>query len=387
MRASIISVGTELTNGQILNKNAQWLAQKLDQYGIITDFQISTADDHATMLQALNLCVNTELLFVTGGLGPTTDDFTRDVVAKWANASLQFHQPSWDSIERALKMRGIPVREMQKQQCYFPENAKVLTNAIGTANGFQFTHNKQEIFVLPGPPREIASIWQDHIAGWLTKSTQNLDPWLTFSWDTLGLGESEIAFKTEEALKNYKINKSYRVHLPYVEVKLSLRKSELAQLKSALENVDLALASWTVTRNNEDIAKSLFDELKSFSNIFIYDSFSNGFFHQRIKEEVQTLKPQQHFTFSTQATFFPTGAFADSVTIELAEKNTEIILSLSVVSDYVERKLEIKIQTPFDSKQAHAGHPLAPERRRQFASELAIIEIYKFLSQHKKDIA
>lgn len=400
MRASIISVGNELTNGQILNKNAQWIAKRLNQFGLLTDFQVTVADDHSSIEKALNLCVNTDLLFITGGLGPTSDDFTREVVAKWAGVSLEFHEPSWQRIQNILNARKIPVRDMQKQQCYFPPHSQILENSAGTANGFLFSHQKQVIIVLPGPPKEISAIWSDHLHSFLTEKTKTLDPWMTLSWDTMGLGESEIAFKTEEALKNINIEKSYRVHLPYVEVKLSFLKSQSASFASSIANLDLALLPWTLLKNGEDPTELLFEELKIFSLIQFQDLATDGLLLERLHEQLKKSFKNQKIIFSNETEESNDDLISKHSTTKPFEKNyflfsitnheNKIQLNLASHLEQVERKTSLTLNTPYDfvldkNSNNPAQSIVSHERRLLYATELSIIEAYKFLADPKKE--
>lgn len=240
--------------GQILNRNAQWISQKVYELGVATSCHLCVPDDRALILDALHFCADhSDILFITGGLGPTSDDFTREVIANWCQRPLQFDPDSWHRIEKIFNERGVPLREFQKQQCYFPQNAQILTNHAGTAHGFALDHRHQSknlrIFVLPGPPREIETIWQDHIFQELTEKTKNLDSVLTVSWDTQGLGESEVAFRFEAAIRGCPFTVAYRVHKPFVEVKLTYFRSQSEIAKEWINKAEQALADITVARH------------------------------------------------------------------------------------------------------------------------------------------
>ncbi|MCM2324110.1 MAG: competence/damage-inducible protein A, partial [Oligoflexia bacterium] len=136
-RASVLAVGTELTAGETLNRNAAWISEKLTRLGVEVVLHETVRDSRPEILAALEHCGrSSELLFVTGGLGPTTDDFTREVIAEWIGKPLQFHEPSWTGIQERLRQLAVPVAPSNRQQCFFPEGARVLPNSQGTANGF-----------------------------------------------------------------------------------------------------------------------------------------------------------------------------------------------------------------------------------------------------------
>ena len=153
MKASILAIGTEITTGQIVNKNASTLSAKLKTFGVDVTFHLTVPDNRQLIMDALHFAENqSELLFVTGGLGPTSDDFTRDLISQWSGLKMLFNEGSWNHVQSRLFSRGFSVREMQRQQCYFPETSQILTNASGTANAFCFSlqrpTGKKMVFVL-----------------------------------------------------------------------------------------------------------------------------------------------------------------------------------------------------------------------------------------------
>lgn len=277
LNCSILSIGSELTTGQILNRNSHWLAEKIYAYGINPHLHLSVPDDRKLILQALDFCASSsDVIFVTGGLGPTSDDFTREVIAEWSQQPLKWNEAAWQHIHHRLTPRGIAVKEIQKQQCYFPEKAEILHNELGTAHGFflitdfakksldsnNSNISEKKIFVLPGPPKEIAGIWQPHIATKLENWTTHTDKMITHSWDTIGVGESEIAEAVESSLAGKKQNPEdfeigYRVHLPFVEVKLSYKKSFSSQAELWRDAVEKAIGNNTVLRDGADAAGEL----------------------------------------------------------------------------------------------------------------------------------
>lgn len=247
-RAAIIAVGTEITSGQITNSNAAWISAKLKSKGLITHTHLTVPDHKQLILDALQFCSErSHLIFVTGGLGPTSDDFTRDLISQWTQSPLKFDESSWQHIQNILNAKKIPVHDIQKQQCYFPEGARVLENKVGTANGFYLNFANKDIFVLPGPPREIEALWNSEIQEWLDEYCQDLDPYITVSWDTTGKGESFIARIVEEIIKDSNFEIGYRVHLPFVEVKLSYFKSQEKHAEIYAKKIESALKEFIKT--------------------------------------------------------------------------------------------------------------------------------------------
>lgn len=282
-RVGILAIGTELTQGQITNRNAAWISGRLAKMGVRTSGHWTVPDDRPLILDCLELATRvSDLIFVTGGLGPTTDDFTRDVVAEWNKLPLLWDESSWLHIQERLGSRGIAASAVQRQQCFFPEGSQVLLNTQGTANGFRFEAKGKIWVVLPGPPREIEAIWRDHLEAWLPSQFPDLDPWITRIWETMGQGESTIAEKVEEALQGCGYEKGYRVHVPFVEVKLSFPRSQEDEALKWIAAVEKAIAPFTVLRDGDEGAELLAQELSRFPKIRLQDAVSEGYLWHRL---------------------------------------------------------------------------------------------------------
>src|SRR4051812_5082741 len=106
MTAAVLGVGTEITSGQILNSNAQWISQKLKGLGVEVLYHHVVPDDRGLILESLKILEKCDFIFVTGGLGPTTDDFTRDIIAEWAKKDLIYDEKSYERIVERFKSRN-----------------------------------------------------------------------------------------------------------------------------------------------------------------------------------------------------------------------------------------------------------------------------------------
>jgi nicotinamide-nucleotide amidase len=369
MKASILAIGTELTTGQILNKNASTLSEKLKALGIVVTAHLTVPDDKKLILDSLNfLEAQSDIFFITGGLGPTSDDFTRDVLAEWASVKMKFDEASWQHINTRLSERGFPVRDMQKQQCYFPENATILFNSEGTAHGFKFAVKKKTLYVLPGPPREIDAIWKAHIAADLQEQTKHLNPLITKAWDTMGLGESDVAFKVEEILKDrvqdLYLEIGYRVHLPYVEVKLTLNKSDLSLWSSYIEKIDRALASITITRDFADVAKLAAHKIASLDFTF-YDFVSGGHLYTRLSVYFKNLN-NWSFKQSDIILFIDLFESEDDFLALVPFEYDKCIVIYSLDGQRQQKTIEAPMKSS-----------LMSERRKQYFAEMALVELSK----------
>lgn len=374
MKISALSIGTELTTGQILNRNGQWISQKFKELGIETSFHLVVPDDRQLILEALRFCSeHSDHIFVTGGIGPTSDDFTREVIAEWTGKPLKWDEKSWVHIHDRLVPRGIVVKEIQKQQCYFPDGSTILTNQMGTANAFFLSYEGREIFVLPGPPRELEALWQDFIAHRMIEKTKDLDPLITTSWDTIGLGESDVADRAEAALIGCSFDKGYRVHMPFVEFKLTYPKSNSLEAKEWIEKLDEALGPITALKNGEDAASKVSELFLGFEKVLIIDEIPGSFLMHRLFPFSKKLLREKKLNFLSS----PLAFVEDPNTLLLTLKEdcpgkAKAGLKWQLQNKYMD------IESPFKSQ-------LLKEREQQYYAEMALIFwMQEILSSHNR---
>ena len=255
--ASVLAIGTEITTGQITNRNAAWISQQLAELGIEVTLHETVPDDRPLIQSALDRCAETShLIFVTGGLGPTSDDFTRDEIAKWARQEMEFHEPSWKHIETRLGRFNIPIAQSNRQQCFFPKGARVIMNLEGTANAFTLNACDRKIWVLPGPPREVEAVWKE-ISAQLEAEVPETKPLKLLTWQCIGKSEAELGEITERELAGSGLQIGYRAHRPYVEIKVWCAGSLLKEKRPYFEKLEHAIAPWVAARNGEDLAQTL----------------------------------------------------------------------------------------------------------------------------------
>jgi len=237
MTAAILSIGTELTRGEILNGNASWLCAELTAIGFEVD-EVDVVDDNpGHIVEALKrLAACHAVVISTGGLGPTTDDLTAASVAQALGVPLFRHEPSIEAIRRRFEAAGRTMSASNAKQADFPQGADVLPNPVGTAPGFAVSLGASRAFFLPGVPREMKRIFADQIAPVITK----LAPQLTFQirLKTFGLPESVVGEKLSGIEAQYQgIILGYRAHFPEIEVKVHATSTSLAEARALADTV------------------------------------------------------------------------------------------------------------------------------------------------------
>jgi nicotinamide-nucleotide amidase len=165
MRAEVIAIGDELTTGQRLDTNSQWLSAELAVLGVPVVFHTTAADTQAAGVEAFRTAAaRADLVVATGGLGPTADDLTRDVLAEVAGCPLELSAEALVAVESRFARRGMPMPETNRRQALFPRGSRIITNPDGTAPGIDVTvdvaGHSARIFALPGVPAEMRTMWR-----------------------------------------------------------------------------------------------------------------------------------------------------------------------------------------------------------------------------------
>lgn len=162
--AEILAIGDELIHGALLDTNSKYIAAELERIGCVVHRFSVTSDDPEHLRSALvDACGRADVVVATGGLGPTLDDRTRDLVAEVLGGPLWFHAESWQQIQDYLGRRGRQVPESNKRQALLPPGAAPIPNPVGTAPGFAVTIARARFFALPGVPREMQVLLRDSV--------------------------------------------------------------------------------------------------------------------------------------------------------------------------------------------------------------------------------
>ncbi|MBQ3226822.1 MAG: competence/damage-inducible protein A [Clostridia bacterium] len=166
MNAEIIAVGTELLLGDILNTNAQFLSRELSGLGIDVYYQQVVGDNPARMKQVIGEAISrSDLVILSGGLGPTDDDLTKETVADYFGLPLYFDESVMEEMTAYLKGRKLSVSN--RKQAYIPEGAIVIHNNYGTAPGIIIEKDEKIVVMLPGPPRELEPLFCEQVRPYL----------------------------------------------------------------------------------------------------------------------------------------------------------------------------------------------------------------------------
>lgn len=238
MTADIINIGDELLIGQVINTNASWLAERLNSIGIKVR-QVTAISDSGTHITNTidDAFAHSGLVVLTGGLGPTKDDITKLVLARYFNSPMIMHEPTLQHVEHFFRQRGRKITELNRKQAEIPACCQPLPNSNGTAPGMWFEKDGKILVSVPGVPYEMKALIDDHILPRLA-SMINGDVIIHKTLLTHGLGESFLA----DLIAGWENNLPSNIRLAYlpqpgiVRLRLTATGNEKSRLEKMLEN-------------------------------------------------------------------------------------------------------------------------------------------------------
>jgi len=190
----IVTIGSELLLGQIVDTNTSYLAQELSREGVTISFRTAVGDYLNQSDEVIRCAVDRcDLVITTGGLGPTLDDLTREAVAQVAGVTLEFRQDLMDEIEELFRRVGYQMSENNRRQAFVPEGSQAISNPVGTAPAFIKEISGTPVISLPGVPRELEHLLKYDVVPWLRQRYGLADHRLTYRvLKTVGIGESKV---------------------------------------------------------------------------------------------------------------------------------------------------------------------------------------------------
>ncbi len=284
MNASIINIGNELLSGLIVNTNASFIAQQLDEIGIDVKRIDTMADETDEINRVLDHhLLHSDLIIITGGLGPTNDDITKITLANRFAMKLVFHEPSFMNIQKLFANRGVEVSETNRQQAFLPDGCTPLLNTQGTAPGMWFEIDNKILISIPGVPFEMKSLMQTEIVPRLRDKVQSRII-LRKLFYTTGIAESNL----QDLLCDWEMTLPENVQLAYlpepgiVKLRLSvfcMTTNEAQEILSSIETTLKNLLGTLIYGEDDDVMETVVGKLLSSKNksLSVAESCTGGY--------------------------------------------------------------------------------------------------------------
>lgn len=267
MNITLLTIGTELTRGDLLDANSQWLAAELGNRGYeVSEIRTVDDDDERIMTSLRELAARSTVLIVTGGLGPTSDDRTTQCVAQVLGVPLVRDEPTLAKIREIFARHGRVMHAMNEKQADFPAGAVILDNALGTAAGFSVTLSSALCFFTPGVPAEMRYLFE---TGILPRLPAPERPLCLRRLTVFGVPESQVAGHLLDLEERFGITLGYRAAPSEIEVKLVASAGSTDEppdtverlLDRALVDVQTRLAEYITCPGRVSLAEMLLREL------------------------------------------------------------------------------------------------------------------------------
>ncbi len=287
MKAAILSVGTEILFGQIVNTNTVFLSGELNALGIDVMYHYTTGDNSERLADMLKMAFrDCDLVITTGGLGPTEDDLTKETVCRVMGDTLEMHQESLDALYAMAERRGYHLTENNFKQAMMPAKAVVFDNDAGTAPGFALAVDGKTAVCMPGPPREMNRMWERRVKPYLKRLSDSVIYYRILR--TFGIGESRLETvllplidgQTDPTLATYA--KEGECSLRIASKRCTLKEAEDAVSAMAEKVAELA-GEYIYSYDNEDLHQVVGKKLiEGNISISCCESCTGGMFAERL---------------------------------------------------------------------------------------------------------
>ncbi len=289
MKAEILTIGDELLRGEIVDSNKAFLAERLLQLDVFPRFQTSVLDDPDDMTDAFRRAAGRcEVVLVSGGLGPTRDDLTVEVLARTFGRALRLHEPSLQAIRAFFERFGREMAPSNAKQAWLPEGAEALPNPIGTAPGCMLEAGSAVFFCMPGVPRELVRMMDEQVAPRVAVRAGVQQSFLRSALiRTFGIGESTLEDELKDLARGEHVSLGFRTAFPDNFLRPVARGATPAEAELRLarlcEALETRLGSLVYGRDDESLEAVVGRMLGERSlSLAVAESCTGGLLAQRV---------------------------------------------------------------------------------------------------------
>jgi len=270
---AILATGDEIVQGDVLNTNTRYIAQALQADGFPVHIHAACCDEESAMLACFQwLTASHDVIITVGGLGPTTDDKTRFVLADFTQEPLIEHEKAMQHITARLQSLNLSMNAGNRQQALFPANTQLFPNPHGSAFGGCYTWNNKRYILLPGPPRECLPMFNEYVLP-IFHALQPTHQVL-LRWRLFGVAESVLDHMMEEALADMDCETGYRWDPPYVEFKVRCLPSMAETIQKRVDSLAKPHIIASVEEKASEKLRSLLENRQA--TVVINDKVTGG---------------------------------------------------------------------------------------------------------------
>lgn len=242
LRAEIVTTGTEILLGDIVDTNAAWMAQQLREAGINLYYKSTVGDNLGRVREVLELGLRrSDVILVSGGLGPTADDITRDAIAAATGRALKLHEAALETLKARFARFGVQMTQNNLQQVMIPEGATLIENPVGTAPGFIVETDRGTIIALPGVPREMKHLMTETVLPYLRQRAGHTGIIRRRILRTVGIGESAIDDRLRDLMDSANPTVGLAAHTAQCDVRIAARGGSAAEAERLLDEIEATI--------------------------------------------------------------------------------------------------------------------------------------------------
>ena len=373
--AEIITIGTEILLGEILDTNAQYIARSLRDAGIDLYRKTTVGDNPRRIAQAIQQAIERcEIVLTTGGLGPTVDDPTREAVALAMNVETEFRDELWEQIQARFKRFGRPPTENNRRQAYVPKGALAIENPVGTAPAFIMEVEERAIIALPGVPREMEYLMKHAVLPYLRQRFLLTGIIKARVLHTAGVGESQIDDLIGDLETYSNPTVGLAAHSGQVDVRITAKANSEAEADEMIQHVESEvnnrLGAWIYGADEETLEEVALRAIqKQGWAVAVVEAGLGG-------ELIRRLAGQSKFNSSTSSVFrggevltelLMPPDLLDFVSTYRESKQVEVCLGIAIYPGKEKQDIQLVLITPGGPQQHTRPYGGPPENAPRWA--------------------
>ena len=292
MNSAIVATGSELISGLVQESNSKFLAENLSSFGIKVNNIYICGDDKENIKKTIKTAAkNADLIFITGGLGPTKDDQSKEAFAEAFDLKLKYVKEIEDKLKNFFCRHNSKMTSNNLSQAYIPQGAEIINNEKGTAPALKVKLQAKIFYLLPGVPAELKYVFKNKISADLEEL--NDQKIIVKEFNFIGIGESTLAYQIEALDLADEIEVSYQAGKAEVKLRLKI-KGDLGNnkfkkkniIENAVRNIEDQLGDYIYSKDNKDILDLLYSALiENKLTISTAESFTGGLLAERLTEK------------------------------------------------------------------------------------------------------